>query len=142
MLATTHALVGAAIVKQIPNTTLSLPLVFLSHFILDIIPHWDVLTNGKKRKLTILWQASLDVIISFIAIWFFFGRNNNNAAIFYLAAFISQLPDWIEAPYILLKYDFPPFSAAYKLQHILHYKLRLPWGILPQIPFLLLPFFS
>jgi len=41
MLETSHVVVGMAIGKYVPNPLLAFVFSFLSHFILDFIPHWD-----------------------------------------------------------------------------------------------------
>jgi len=41
MLYTPHFLVGAVILKYIPNPAIGLPLALLSHIALDLIPHND-----------------------------------------------------------------------------------------------------
>lgn len=42
MIATNHALTGAVIVLAVKQPALALPLAFLSHFILDAIPHFGI----------------------------------------------------------------------------------------------------
>ena len=41
MLETSHVVVGMVIGKYVPNPLLAFIFSFLSHFILDFIPHWD-----------------------------------------------------------------------------------------------------
>lgn len=41
MLETSHVVVGMTIGKYVPNPFLAFIFAFLSHFILDFIPHWD-----------------------------------------------------------------------------------------------------
>lgn len=48
MILTPHILVGAAIVSQIPNIW-GLILAFFSHFVLDVIPHFEYSIKGIKR---------------------------------------------------------------------------------------------
>jgi len=43
-----HLLTGAAIVTKIHNPFLSLPLAFLSHYVLDFIPHIEYETSPKR----------------------------------------------------------------------------------------------
>lgn len=47
MLLTPHTAVGIAIGAAIPNPIISVPLSFLSHFALDLVPHWDNLGLGE-----------------------------------------------------------------------------------------------
>lgn len=50
MILTPHLLAGATLVTLIDNLPLALLLAFFSHYILDIIPHWDYLTPNIKAK--------------------------------------------------------------------------------------------
>lgn len=58
MLETPHVAVGAAIAIKVGNPALAIPLALASHFVLDIIPHWNPHTytetekNGKPSKST------------------------------------------------------------------------------------------
>jgi len=75
-----HTLAGATIATKITNPFLALPLAFLSHFILDLFPHWnpnltpEMKTYGKltkKTKIIIFADSFLALIIGlFIAFRF------------------------------------------------------------------------
>ena len=74
MLPSLHILTGAAIAKIIPNKAIAYPLAFLSHFILDAIPHRDFETNGHFQGFKSLkfWlfvlKLEFDVFISIFII--------------------------------------------------------------------------
>lgn len=135
MTATVHALVGAAIATKIGNPALALPLCLLSHFILDKIPHWDPLTNKTTKSFPrILKEISADYLIGYVLVMLIFGFS----PYLLLAAFVSQLPDTLEAPYILTKKHFPIFYQFYQVQHWSHdvwfnARLNAPWGIVTQV---------
>lgn len=141
MTATAHALVGASIATMIPNPAIALPLVFLSHFLLDKIPHWDPLTNKLNKTFPrILTEIGFDYVISYVLVILIFGVlfQSQNLPYLLLAAFISQLPDTLEAPYILTKKHFPVFYQLYQVQHWFHdvlfnARLKAPWGIVTQV---------
>lgn len=147
MLAASHALVGGAIVKMIPDPKISLPLAFLSHFFLDAVPHWDFITNLDDQERdypssvgTLVPKSQLTVtivktILEFsvgVGLSFYLFRSVNPV---YLASGIifAQLPDYIEAPYLFFKMKFPPSVAIKKVQTALHSRLTLPWGIITQL---------
>ena len=105
MLYTPHFLTGAAIMKLVPNPVVGLPLVFLSHILLDLTPHNDFdLRPGitlkeffkfeQKRKNIILTIMSLDYLLTIISfIWIFLTSNNY----LYLAGgVVGVLPDAVE----------------------------------------------
>jgi hypothetical protein len=71
MIATNHALTGAAIVLTVKQPALALPLAFLSHFILDAIPHFGIHEDEPvKRNGHWLFKSvvSVDVILTLMAL--------------------------------------------------------------------------
>lgn len=109
MLETPHALVGMAIATKIPNPLISIPLAFTSHFVLDMVPHWNPHINTELKKNGRVTNKSISVIatdlvvagISTLAIST--SIDSANAMVLILAASASILPDAIEAPYFFLK---------------------------------------
>ena len=140
MTATTHALVGAAIVSKLPNVW-GFILAFLSHLPLDYIPHWDTITNGKKHsKPFLLFTTGIDVLLGFILVWYFFGQLLPPTLLF-LTTVVAQLPDWLSAPYYFFSINLFPFPFIRQLQVKLHHKLNLPWGLFTQIAIIVATFF-
>lgn len=140
MTASGHAIVGAAIGTILPNPLLSIPLAFLSHFVGDKLPHWDVMTDKNKTKKQVLVQSALDVIFSFalVALIYVYFLNVPNPIVVFLAAFSAQLPDWLEIPYFITGRHYPIFYQNYRLQSWVHdlwfnSRLKAPWGIITQI---------
>ena len=132
MTATAHALVGGAIAASIPNPAIGLPLAALSHPILDMIPHWDLGVGWrKKNKVTLFVESVLDLIIGIIFAYILFGRLID-PIYFFACIFFSEIWDFLMMPYLLLGWNFPPFSTAYKWQHKIQSNIKLPWGILTQ----------
>lgn len=135
MTATAHALAGAVIVSQIHNPAISLPLAFGSHFLMDFIPHWDVITNGKnKSKARLVSEAVIDLTIGIALSYFFFGKFVN-WQLLGAGILAAQLLDWLEVPYFL--FDVKPFPLNYILDlHLkFHNRKDKPWGIIFQIIF-------
>lgn len=133
MLDASHAIIGATIAKIVPNPYLGLPLSLISHFIGDLIPHWDLNTRHfKKTKMRIVITSLLDAGIGFIIGYTIFS---SHVPAWYLLVmmWIAQLPDWIEAPYHVFDWNFPPFSSIKRLQSLVHNKLDLPWGLITQL---------
>jgi hypothetical protein len=111
MLETPHALVGAAIAAKIPNPVISLPLAFASHFILDMVPHWnphlntELKTFGKisKRTNSIIVTDVLLALVSGSLMAFLFSDSTPHTINILLGAFAGVLPDLLEAPYYFFK---------------------------------------
>lgn len=133
MTATAHALIGASIAAKITNPYLGIPLAVLSHFLLDLIPHWDEGTNHKEKSLTkIRLEATLDVLLGF-ALAFLIFRNFTNPVYLFVMVIAAQLPDWLEAPAAWFNVKIPPFSWMDWLGHNLQSRMQLPWGLVTQV---------
>lgn len=134
MTATAHALVGGALAAAFPNNpVLGISLALLSHPLLDMIPHWDEGWGWRKKdKLRLFAECSLDLSAGLIATFVLFGSGVNT---WYLLACIGAAILWdvLEAPYLILNWQFPPFNFFYKLQSGMQGKAALPWGIVTQV---------
>jgi hypothetical protein len=111
MLSITHVATGSLLAHYFPSPTIFLPITLASHYILDWIPHWDCgsgLEDGTKSKKQALFQEVFDLIASvgFVYYVFQYGQNEFQTHI-WLAAFVSLIPDFIEAPANFL--DFNPY---------------------------------
>lgn len=97
MLSTPHLLVGAAIVKIVPVPAISLPLAFLSHFVLDSIPHWD-----GSPKAPFNTKTTFGIIVDYaigISLVYLATVGMENQYIVWLGAFLGTLPDFILGTY-------------------------------------------
>lgn len=133
MTATAHALVGGIVASTIPNPELGLSLSFISHPLMDLIPHWDFAADWRtKNKVKLFLEASFDLGFGFLLSYLLFGQHVN---FWYFSAciFASEVWDMIEAPYWLLNWKFPPISWVYNIQSRMQGNAELPWGIITQI---------
>ena len=133
MLAVSHALIGASIAKLVPNPIIGIPLSLASHFLGDLTPHWDMRTRKTTRSIKqVVFLSLTDAFIGYaLGFWLFYPQ----VAPIYLMAmmFAAQFPDWLEAPFHVFSWNFPPFSSIKRLQSKLHYKMDLPWGLVIQL---------
>lgn len=133
MLVSSHALIGASLAKLFPNPLLGYPLALGFHFLADLIPHWDFRTRFAQRsKLNTTVISLSDAALGFYLGWLIFKTTVPSSYLFPMM-FVAQLPDWLEGPYHIFNWNFPPFSSIKKLQSKLHRKLDLPWGLVWQI---------
>lgn len=133
MTATAHALIGASLAVKVVNPYLGIPIAILSHFVADLIPHWDAGTNHRDKSLARLKiEASLDVLLGFALVFIIF-RNLTNPVYLFSMVIAAQLPDWLEAPSWLFGIKIPPFSWLDWLGHRLQARLGLPWGLVTQV---------
>lgn len=133
MTATAHALIGASIATKIANPYVGIPLAILSHFIADLVPHWDAGTNHRDKSLSRLKiEAAFDVLLGF-ALAFLLFRNSVEPIYLFTMIIAAQLPDWLEAPSWMFGFKVPPFSWLDWLGHKLQSRLQLPWGLVTQV---------
>lgn len=133
MTATAHALIGASIAAKITNPLIGIPLAIVSHFVADLIPHWDAGTNHKNKSLARLKiEATLDVLLGF-ALTFLIFRNFVDLRYLFVMVIAAQSPDWLEAPSWMFGFKVPPFSWLDWLGHKLQARLQLPWGLVTQV---------
>lgn len=112
MLETPHALVGAAIATKIPNPIVALPLAFASHFLLDMVPHWNPHLNTELKKYGKVSKKStyiviVDVVLSLVLGTFIatsFASSDTHMLYIFGGAFFGVLPDVVEGPYFFLKW--------------------------------------
>lgn len=142
MLLLPHTLAGITIVSKIQNPLVSLPLAFLSHFALDMIPHWDYFTrssikkiaNNKHRKL-IIRLVFLDFFLSLVIGGLFAHRalpDAGRALTFLAGAFLANLLDGLELPMMFgVRNKITEF--VYSIQHPLQGRASPVLGILTQL---------
>lgn len=132
MTATAHALIGGAIAASVPDPIIGISLAAVSHPVADMVPHWDFGWGWKKKSKVLLFTQSLfDLSLGVGLTFLLFGRTTNHLYLF-LAIFMSESWDILQAPYWLFNWKFFPFSAFYNFQHQINGKAKLPWGILTQ----------
>ena len=89
-----HLLAGAAIAAKTANPFLALPLAFLSHYFLDLLPQKEYsIDNIKERRWSkSFWdffKAFLDISLGLFLILLF----SENTLLIFIAAFVAILPD-------------------------------------------------
>lgn len=126
MLSTPHLLVGAAIVKAIPNPFISLPLAFLSHYALDSVPHWD---GSPRAPFGLKTTAGIVVDYAFGASLIYlltFGYPNQY--LIWLGAFLGTAPDFILGAY-------RHFTALFSQYDLIRIPNEFHMGIQRNLPF-------
>ena len=124
MLYTPHFLTGALVLKFFPNPAIGLPLAFLSHLVLDMMPHNDFelkpgitlkefLGMEKRRRNFIIGALGIDAILAAIAFIWIFLRFKNLWLI--LGGIAGVLPDLVEQSLMLFGIALPGWQD--KLQN-------------------------
>ncbi len=134
MLETPHVAIGAAIAVAIPNPLISIPLAFASHFLMDMVPHWnphistEMKKFGKLTKPTLIFIA-VDMIFATL-LTIFIAKTN---PYIYLAAFMSILPDIAEGPYFLFGWRNKYLDVVLRLQRSIQASADIFWGLTTQV---------
>jgi len=137
MLELVHATAGGIIAYKIGSPLLSLPLAFLSHFVLDTLPHWNPNLSREKKKQGRISTKTMFVVFFDCLIGLFLGLKiaslalpDVNKAIFVIfGCFAGILPDLVEAPYLI------------KFQGSHQWNVPFVWGIAFQLLYLFVLFY-
>lgn len=146
MLLTPHTAAGIAIASVLPEPQLAVPLSFLSHFVLDSIPHWDSLglklTGGNPKPLPLASKQFqiilLDALLSLTLGFFLFYRALPDYGVgttILLSAVSANLPDMFYIPRVFFGKTWGWVSWMIRFQHIIQTHSRAPFviGILTQV---------
>lgn len=95
MTATNHAVTGILVAVAIKQPALALPAAFLSHFIIDTIPHWDhKFKNHHYTQVSIIIDLALASLLTLILMI----TLNAPVYLILLGSFFGAVPDitWIK----------------------------------------------
>jgi hypothetical protein len=123
MLYTPHFLVGAAIMKYVPNPAVGLPLSLASHILLDLTPHNDFdikqgailkefLGPGNKRKKLIIGALLFDCFLTAASfVWVFLNFKNY---LMLTGGIVAVLPDVIEQALMIFGIALPGWQDKFQ----------------------------
>ncbi len=141
MLEAPHVLVGIALAEKAGHPLLAIPLALGSHFVLDMLPHWNPHLNTEMRKhgkISTMTRRIIfvDSVISAATIAYFTYRalpDTFLAATILLSAFAAIFPDLMEAPYFFFKKKTNFLEKSIKFQKAIQTDAGPIFGILTQI---------
>lgn len=135
MTSITHVIIGASVAAKTNNPYIAASVALGLHFVADLIPHWDLGTNHRKRPKWVTGSLAIAETLIALTIGFFvFLPYVSSTVVLAVAIIFSLLPDWLEAPYHILNPHAPKFFYyLYKPQSILHSRAQLPWGLVTQL---------
>lgn len=140
VLETPHVLVASAIAVNTGNPFLAIPLAFLSHFVLDEVPHWnphittmegDVKVIDRKSMKIIIADSSL-ALIAGSAIALSYLPDYEKFLLVLVCSLMAVLPDLIEAPYIFLDYRKKYLKKWLSFQKKHQFDTNIVWGLTVQ----------
>ena len=141
MLEAPHVLVGIALAEKAGHPLLAIPLALGSHFVLDMLPHWNPHLNTEMRKNGRISDMTrrlifVDGVISLAVIAYFTYRalpDSFLAGTILLSAFAAVFPDLMEAPYFFFKKKTNLLERSIKFQKAIQTDAGPVFGILTQI---------
>lgn len=130
-----HLLSGAAIASLIKNPALAVILAFLSHYVLDFIPHNEYSINNLfnknwRQSFPVFLKIMLDFASGIILILIFSQRTT----IIFIAAFFAILPDGfsvINERYKIFKWHYELHRK--KIHYFKNKKIPAFWRIFSQL---------
>lgn len=128
MLTTTHLMVGATLSTIFPNPLISFPLAFLSHFVIDLIPHWNWKPNTLFKQFAAIVEGLFGLILVFILL-----KNSDQPLIVLFASLIATIPDALQGPYYLWGSKNVVVRKMTQFQRSHQGDLALPWGLIIQV---------
>lgn len=148
MLETPHAVVGAAIATAIPNPFIAIPLAFISHFALDMTPHWNPHLNTEKRTYGHITRRTTTIIAGDIVLALLLGGaiasralpDTGHATTILFSSFAGVLPDVMEGPYFFLNWKTKFIEKWLKFQKSIQNDAEPFWGIGTQVVTLIAAF--
>lgn len=140
MTLTTHAIVGAAAAKLFPEHFLTaFTAGFISHFLIDAIPHWDYKLRSIKKDpanplnndmvfgfnfIIDILHISFDFLLAITVPFLIFGASNlSQATILAYGIIGGTLPDLLQ--FIYFKWRKQPLISLQKFHHWIHTKKKL-----------------
>jgi hypothetical protein len=91
-----HALTGAIIGLSVTNPIIAFLAAFVSHYVLDTIPHYGAREDNQselKSKL-FLYLLYIDAALCFILVLVIFSYRPNNYILAMICAFTATMPDF------------------------------------------------
>ncbi len=139
MVLATHAVIGGAIGRVLSTEPLAaLAFGFISHFLLDAVPHWDYelgsLTEDKNKPLNNsirfdksflrdLLKTGIDALLGLGFAWLIFGQSSAAVVAVLLGAIGGLLPDFLQLVYMRFKRE--PLRSLQRFHLWIHSKVRL-----------------
>ena len=146
MFLTTHTSLALFISTKIMNPFLGFILGFISHFLIDIIPHGDENIGIKSSKLAkkerfifLGFIGFFDLLLAIILVYFFLKFSKINNIIVFATVIGSWLPDilWMSIDFFNLKF-LNWFLKFHKYMHtLIDYRYSLVYGLFFQISFII-----
>ncbi len=140
MTTSNHALAGTIIAVAVKQPEVALPLSFLSHFVLDSIPHYG--HPGEGLKETLKHRRTLLIeLFGLVGLLVLFLTGAWGVGFVFLCAFVACSPD-LEWPLWYVLYERRGQPVPRNRWTIFHKRIQREyfWGIFVEIPLFIVGF--
>lgn len=146
MLEFTHSLTGGVIASKIGNPLIALPAALLSHFLVDLLPHWNPGLSKELKKYGRISQKTFRLVMADSFFGLFLGLilasrklpDIRSGLMVVLGCFLAILPDLFEAPFYFLGWKNSRCQRLHQFQSEHQFKVSFWPGIISQIIYSLL----
>lgn len=136
-----HTIVGAALAAKIGNPALALPLALASHFVLDMLPHWNPHLRTEQRTLGDLRPKTKRAVIVDVVLSLVVGiliattvlPDLKHFVVVILGAFLAVLPDVLEGPHFFFNQKNKFVARLLDFQKALQFDAPFLPGVLTQL---------
>lgn len=130
MTGTNHLLTGAAIGAAIANPV-ALPVAFVSHFVLDLLPHYGNDSKARMRKVLATDAVTCATLLINLLAW-----RPEHWQLMLACGVLAALPDALWIPYELAERRNQPreYKKLAQFLHDIQWGER-PWGLRIEVPF-------
>lgn len=133
MIGFNHAAVGGLLAIALP-LPIALPLAFLSHFVLDALPHYGIPHDNRDHSRAWKWVG----IIDFIAAWLVIGGLSALLGRWdiFVCGLAAASPDFIWVARIIRNrsFDLSGNQNWFTRWHASIQRYERPWGIYLELP--------
>jgi len=119
MILTTHALIGAAIGKNIDNPWLVMALAFSTHFLLDSFRHGEYLDASKKQTMRDWMHVAMDIAFGMSIVFLSLALSEFNMKVIFntlLGSFFGALPDLLSLLYVKFNFRITKIFADFAMR--------------------------
>jgi len=126
-----HAVTGAMVAAVIGEPAIALPAAFLSHFVIDMLPHWDYYKLKTKNSKT--WaNAAVDLILALTALEILILTTTVSPWLIAAGGLLGILPDTMWLSYLLYRQPSIKGNPKSLINTVRHYHSKIQWAETPR----------
>lgn len=131
MTATNHILTGALIGGLVKQPYLALPLALVSHYVLDVLPHFGV---SEDEKLIFRKVLIADTFLAFVILLWLAFTGLPQPVLLVACGIVAASPDLLWLPYFIaeLRGKMKPFGWYSRIAKKIQWAER-PWGMVIEV---------